>query len=113
MPAWALEKDTLPYEQVPGLTQPGFYGMTVEIDADLGRLVQFLDRRGLRENTILIFATDNGGADGVKHPGLLLPPRETGRLLRQRTHRCRLYPRSQLRGWLSRVGAFGHLEGVS
>jgi arylsulfatase A-like enzyme len=40
--------------------------MTVEIDADFGRLVKFLDDRGLRENTILIFATDNGGADGVK-----------------------------------------------
>ena len=66
IPTWALEKDTLPYEHVPGLTQPGFYGMTVEIDADFGRLVKFLDDRGLRENTILIFATDNGGADGVK-----------------------------------------------
>lgn len=66
VPTWALEKDSLPYEHVPGLTQPGFYGMTAEIDADLGRLVQFLDRSGLRENTILIFATDNGGADGVK-----------------------------------------------
>lgn len=65
-PTWALEKDTLPYENVPRLSHPGFYGMTVEIDADLGKLVQFLDRRGLRENTILIFATDNGGADGVK-----------------------------------------------
>ena len=28
--------------------------------------MKFLDDRGLRENTILIFATDNGGADGVK-----------------------------------------------
>jgi arylsulfatase A-like enzyme len=66
IPTWALEKDSEPYEHVPGLTQPGFYGMTAEIDADVGRLVEFLDRRGLRENTILIFATDNGGADGVK-----------------------------------------------
>ena len=66
IPTWALEEDTAPYEHVPGLTQPGFYGMTVEIDADFGRLVRFLDQRGLRENTILIFATDNGGADGVK-----------------------------------------------
>ncbi|MGC2400011.1 MAG: arylsulfatase [Acidobacteriaceae bacterium] len=66
IPTWALDEDTRPYEHVPGLTQPGFYGMTVEIDADVGRLLQFLDRRGLRENTILIFASDNGGADGVK-----------------------------------------------
>jgi arylsulfatase A-like enzyme len=66
IPTWALEKDTLPYEHVPGLTQPGFYGMTVEIDAEFGRLVKFLEDHHLRENTILIFATDNGGADGVK-----------------------------------------------
>lgn len=65
-PCWALEKDTIPYEHVPRLAEPGFYGMTVEIDAQLGRLVQFLERQRLRDNTILIFATDNGGADGVK-----------------------------------------------
>jgi arylsulfatase A-like enzyme len=65
-PCWALEKDTIPYEHVPGLAEPGFYGMTVEIDAQLGKLVQFLEKQGLRENTILVFATDNGGWDGVR-----------------------------------------------
>ena len=64
-PCWALESDAAPYVGVPGLSQPGFYGMITNIDTNLGRLKQFLDARGLTENTILIYASDNGGADGV------------------------------------------------
>lgn len=66
IPTWALESDAAPYADVKGLTQPGFYGMIANIDANLGRLRKFLDTHGLAENTILIFATDNGGADGVR-----------------------------------------------
>lgn len=64
-PVWALESDTAPYVGVPGLQNPGFYGMIANIDANLGRLKQFLAARGLLENTILIYAGDNGGLDGI------------------------------------------------
>lgn len=64
-PTWALDSDAAPYVGVKGLTQPGFYGMIANIDANLGRLRQFLDSRGLAKNTILIYAGDNGGYDGV------------------------------------------------
>lgn len=64
-PTWAKEKDEEPYRGVTNLKQPGFYGMIVNADQNMGRLVRFLDERKLTENTILIFATDNGGADGV------------------------------------------------
>jgi arylsulfatase B len=40
--------------------------MITNIDANLGRLKQFLDLHGLTENTILMYAGDNGSADGVK-----------------------------------------------
>jgi arylsulfatase B len=40
--------------------------MIANIDANLGRLKQFLDERGLTENTILMYAGDNGSADGVE-----------------------------------------------
>jgi arylsulfatase A-like enzyme len=65
VPVWALDSDTAPYIDVPGLSSPGFYGMIANIDANLGRLRQFLEARGLTENTILMYAGDNGSADGV------------------------------------------------
>lgn len=39
-----------------------FYGMLVNIDENMGRLEKFLQAEGLRENTIVIFMTDNGTA---------------------------------------------------
>lgn len=65
-PCWAKEKDAKPYVGVPGLRDPGFYGMIANIDENLGRLSRFLKDHGLRDNTIFIYAGDNGSADGVK-----------------------------------------------
>ncbi|MCP4784651.1 MAG: arylsulfatase [Fuerstiella sp.] len=39
-----------------------FYGMLVNIDENMGRLDAFLKDEGLRDNTIVIFMTDNGTA---------------------------------------------------
>ena len=39
-----------------------FYGMLVNIDENMGRLERFLEKEGLRDNTIVIFMTDNGTA---------------------------------------------------
>ena len=41
-----------------------FYGMIANIDENMGALDQFLREAGLRENTVLIFTTDNGTATG-------------------------------------------------
>ena len=41
-----------------------FYGMITNIDDNMGRLTRQLDSLGLAENTILIFMTDNGSAEG-------------------------------------------------
>jgi arylsulfatase A-like enzyme len=65
-PVWALEEDLAPYKDVPGLSKPGFYGMIANLDANLGKLRRFLHTRGLTENTIVIYASDNGGLDGVQ-----------------------------------------------
>ncbi len=43
-----------------------FLGMIAQFDENMGRLEQFLRDRGLRENTILVFLTDNGTAAGDK-----------------------------------------------
>ncbi len=65
VPCWAKEKDAAPYVGVTGLTNPGFYGMVANIDENLGRLSRFLEANGLSDNTILIYAGDNGSGDGV------------------------------------------------
>jgi arylsulfatase len=44
---------------------PGFFGMLANIDENMGRLDAFLRDSGLRDNTIVIFMTDNGGTAGV------------------------------------------------
>lgn len=42
-----------------------FFGMIANIDENMGRLEEFLRETGLRDNTIVIFMTDNGGTVGV------------------------------------------------
>ena len=42
-----------------------FYGMITNIDENLGRLRDQLDEWGLAENTVLVFMTDNGTANGL------------------------------------------------
>ena len=42
-----------------------FFGMVANIDENVGRLEAFLEERGLRENTLVVFLTDNGGTAGV------------------------------------------------
>jgi arylsulfatase len=49
-----------------------FYGMITNIDDNFGRLLDKLDEWKLRENTLVIFMTDNGTAtgDGVFNAGM-------------------------------------------
>ena len=41
-----------------------YYGMVSEMDAQVGRIIETLEKSGLRENTLIIFAGDNGLAVG-------------------------------------------------
>ena len=62
-PAWVDRKYSAPYQK-PG--QPAaFFGMIANLDENVGKLEAFLDETGLRQNTILIYMTDNGGTAGV------------------------------------------------
>ncbi|WP_372797172.1 arylsulfatase [Pontiella sp.] len=54
-----------PYEGNPQVSYPEFYGMVSNIDDNLAKLMDFLDREGLADNTILVFMTDNGTAGGL------------------------------------------------
>jgi arylsulfatase A-like enzyme len=41
-----------------------YYGMVSEMDAQVGRILDALEKNGLKENTLIIFAGDNGLAVG-------------------------------------------------
>ena len=57
-----LEEDIKPYR---GKGPAGFFGMIAHIDRRFGDLERFLEDSGLKQNTIVIFMTDNGGTAGV------------------------------------------------
>jgi arylsulfatase len=60
--------------------QAGFYGMIENIDANIGRLMTFLQQQQLLEQTIVIFMSDNGMTGGASgKPGLVLGHDATGR----------------------------------
>ena len=44
-----------------------YLGMVRNVDTNMGALMQFLDEEGLRDNTILIFKTDNGSTHGPRY----------------------------------------------
>lgn len=62
-PAWVAERYAAPYRK-PGLPA-NFFGMIANLDENVARLEAFLRETGLRDDTILIIATDNGGTAGV------------------------------------------------
>ncbi len=72
------EEQMQPYEQL----NPGgkdfpfksaaqiFYGSVTDMDKHIGRLLKTLDERGLAENTVILFSSDNGPEDiHVKNAG--------------------------------------------
>lgn len=63
-PNWVDRKYSEPYNK-PGLPKE-FFGMIANLNENLGRLDKFLRETGLRDNTILMLMTDNGGTQGVK-----------------------------------------------
>jgi arylsulfatase A-like enzyme len=49
-------------ESMPDPKRAMYAGMITALDEQVGRIVATLDRKGLRDNTLILFATDNGGA---------------------------------------------------
>ena len=64
------EKWSAPYRDTANWKQgPEFYGMIANLDDNFGRLRRRLEDLDLDENTILIFMTDNGTANGGQFDG--------------------------------------------
>jgi len=64
-PFFAPEEYKKPYKHLDRDTA-GFFAMVANIDHNMARLDEMLAATGLRENTLLIFMTDNGGTGGIK-----------------------------------------------
>lgn len=63
-----------------GKSRRGLYGDVVEeIDWNVGRLLDYLDRKGLAENTLVIFASDNGPWLSFKEDGGSADPLRGGK----------------------------------
>ena len=62
VPEIVPEEFSKPYQkEYMGKQLPAdFYGMIANIDENIGKLENFLDNNGLKDNTILIFLSDNG-----------------------------------------------------
>ena len=57
-----VERDALPLdnEDYCRKIRATYYGMITEIDNQVGRLVKFLKKKGLDDNTIIVFTSDHG-----------------------------------------------------
>ncbi len=64
-PLFVPDRYRAPYQQHPPFL-PSYYGMIASVDENMGRLDAFLERTGLRRNTILVFLTDNGATVGKR-----------------------------------------------
>lgn len=64
-PLWVPDKYREPYRHLDEKVC-SFFAMLANIDENLGRLDRMLESSGLRDNTILIFMTDNGATQAAK-----------------------------------------------
>ncbi len=66
-PLYVDYKYAEPYKHLVGdkIFSAEFYGMIANIDENFGKLEQFLKKKNLADNTILIFMTDNGTGNGM------------------------------------------------
>ena len=60
-PLTAPHKPVLPHPRFRGQTELGPYGdFVVQVDATVGRVLEAIDDAGVRDNTIVIYTSDNG-----------------------------------------------------
>ncbi len=63
-PLWVPDEYRQPYLEGIRRDEASFFGMIANIDENMARLERFLLDNGIRDNTVVIFMTDNGTATG-------------------------------------------------
>ena len=67
--AVAVHHPVMPSEEMRGTSNAGAYGDFIhDLDHSVGQLMAVLEERGLAENTIVIFTSDNGGDTPLTKP---------------------------------------------
>ncbi len=64
-PLQAKEEDLANYSSLGDIKHQTLAAMTQSLDQNIGKLLQFLEKEKLRENTLIFFINDNGGAAHV------------------------------------------------
>ena len=57
------------YPNIADLTRRTYAGMVTCLDDEIGKVVAALDKKGLRENTLILFNSDNGGTTNAMFAG--------------------------------------------
>ena len=65
-PLWVPDQYRSPYLSDVSRDEASFFGMIANIDENVGRLDSYLEKSGLRDDTVFIFMTDNGTASGER-----------------------------------------------
>ena len=65
-PHYAPQQFIDPFLNNEDVVNAGFMGQVANIDENMGKLMDAINQRGLKENTIVIFTNDNGTAGGAK-----------------------------------------------
>lgn len=60
-PMQALEEDLELYKYIENKKRRTYAAMVHRLDINVGKIVDALDRNGIRENTMVVFISDNGG----------------------------------------------------
>lgn len=64
-PLDAPEEFVAPFRDAVDEKHAKYLGMVANLDYNVGRLTDFLDQRGLSDNTVVVFMNDNGQTEGL------------------------------------------------
>lgn len=59
------------YKDIPDLTRRTYAGMITCMDDEIGRVLTALEKQGMRDNTLIVFQSDNGGNRSAMFAGEL------------------------------------------
>lgn len=68
-PFQAPDKFVKPYENVPDEQRRLYSAMVTAMDDSIARVISALDRKGMRDNTLIVFQSDNGGVRSAMFAG--------------------------------------------